>query len=146
MEDCDSDRSVVPHHIAVNWLCVGKVLRRVWDAKTKILLFLKIKDNKDYPQLQKSSDLAFAVELFEQVNELNNMLQRKDTFAYKMYSQQVRGIQREAKIVFLPVQSEYHYTICLTLATTVQPMMSTEKYTNMISALGNEFGCHSKNI
>jgi len=43
LEDCDSDHSGVPYHTAVRWLSVGKVLRRVWDLKTEILLFLEIK-------------------------------------------------------------------------------------------------------
>ena len=49
MEDCDSDHSGILYYTAVHWLSVRKVLRRVWDLKTEILLFLemKIKD-KDY--------------------------------------------------------------------------------------------------
>ena len=43
LEDCDSDHSGVPYHTAVRWLSVGKVLRRVWDLKSEILLFLEIK-------------------------------------------------------------------------------------------------------
>ena len=44
---------------------------------------------KDYPQLKQSewlSDLAFAVDLFENMNELNTKLQGKGTFAHEMYS------------------------------------------------------------
>ena len=49
---------------------------------------MKGKD-KDYPQLKQSewlSDLAFAVDLFEHMNELNTKLQGKGTFAHEMYS------------------------------------------------------------
>ena len=78
LEDCDSDHSGVPYHTAVRWLSVGKVLRRVWDLKTEILLFLEIKGkDKEFPQLKQSewlSDLAFAVDLFEHMNELNTKL------------------------------------------------------------------------
>ena len=50
LEDYDSDHSGVPYHTAVRWLSVGKVLRRVWDLKTEILLFLEMKGkDKDYP-------------------------------------------------------------------------------------------------
>ena len=69
LEDFDSDYSDVPYHTAVRWLSMGKVLRRVWDLKAEILLFLEMKGkDKDYPQLKQSewlSDLAFAVDLFE---------------------------------------------------------------------------------
>ena len=90
LEDCDSDHSGVPNHTAVRWLSVGKILRCVWDLKTEILLFLEKKGkDKDYPQLKQSewlTDLAFAVHLFEHMNELNTKLQEKGTFAHEMYS------------------------------------------------------------
>ena len=87
LEDCDSDHSGVPYHTAVG-LSVGKVLRRVWDLKTEILLFLEIKGkDKDFPQLKQSqwlSDLAFAVDFFEHMKELNTKVQGKGTFAHEM--------------------------------------------------------------
>ena len=49
LEDGDSDHSGVLYHTAVRWLSVGKVLRRVWDLKAEILLFLEMKrKDKDY--------------------------------------------------------------------------------------------------
>ena len=49
LEDCDSDYSDVPYHTAVRWLRTAKVLRRVWDLKAEILLFLEMKGkDKDY--------------------------------------------------------------------------------------------------
>ena len=78
LEDCDSDHSGIPYYTGVHWLTVGKVMRRIWDLKTEILLFLKMKmKDKDYPQLKQSellSDLAFAVDLFEHMNEVNTKL------------------------------------------------------------------------
>ena len=87
LEDCDSDHRGVPYHTAVG-LSVGKVLRRVWDLKTEILLFLEIKVKaKDFLHLKESkrlSDLAFAVDLIEHMKELNTKIQGKGTFAHEM--------------------------------------------------------------
>ena len=59
LEDCGSDHSDVLYHIAVRWLSLGKVLRRVWDLKTEILLFLEMKEkDTEYPQLGKSEWLS----------------------------------------------------------------------------------------
>ena len=141
LEDCDWDHSGVPYHTAVRWLSVGKILRRIWDLQTKVLLFLEMKGkDKDYPQLKQSewlSDLAFAVDLFEHMNELNTKLQGKGTFAHEMYST-VKAFRVKLKL-FSRQLSQNITTHFATLATTAQLMMSTEKYTNMISALDNEF-------
>ena len=101
---------------------------------------MKEKD-KDYPQLKQSewlSDLAFAVDLFEHMNELNIKLQGKGTFAHEMYST-VKAFRVKLKL-FSRQLSQNITTHFATLATAAQPMMLTEKYTNMISALDNKFG------
>ena len=95
---------------------------------------------KDYPQLKQSewlSDMAFAVDLFEHMNELNTKLQGKGTFAHEMYST-VKAFRVKLKL-FSRQLSQNITTHFAALATTAQPMMLTEKYTNMISALDNEF-------
>ena len=142
LEDCDSNHSGVPYHTAVRWLSVRKVLRRVWDLKTEILLFLEIKGkDKEFPHLKQSewlSDLAFAVDLFEHMNELNPKLQGKGTFAHEMYSI-VKAFRVKLKL-FSRQLSQNITTHFATLVTMAQPMMPTDKYTNIISALDNEFG------
>ena len=141
LEDCDSHHSGVPYHTAVRWLSVGKVLKRIWDLKTAIILFLEMEGkDKDYPQLKQSewlSDLAFAVDLFEHMNELNTKLQEKGTFAHEMYST-VKAFRVKLKL-FSRQLSQNITTHFAALATTAQPIMLTEKYINMISALDNEF-------
>ena len=142
LEDCDSDHSGIPYYTAVHRLSVGKVLRHVWDLKTEILLFLEMKmKDKDYPQLKQSewlSDLAFAVDLFEHMNELDTKLQGKGSFAHEMYSI-VKAFRVKLKLFFRHL-SQNITTHFATLETTAQSMMLTEKYTNKISALDNEFG------
>ena len=60
------------------------------DLKTEILLFLEIKGkDNEVPQLKQSkwlSELAFAIDLFEHLNELNTKFQGKGFFALQMCS------------------------------------------------------------
>ena len=100
---------------------------------------MKVKDT-EYPQLKKSewlADLAFAVDLFDHMNELNTRLQGKGNFAHEMYST-VKAFRVKLKL-FSCQLSKNITTHFSTLETLAPQMMSTEKYTNMISALDNEF-------
>ena len=60
------------HHTNVRWLSLGKVLKRVWDQKSEIAEFLKIKGKYvDFPQLQDKewlADFAFTVDIMALVN------------------------------------------------------------------------------
>ena len=100
---------------------------------------MKGKD-KEHPQLKQSEwllDLAFAVDLFKHLSVLNTTLQGKGTFAHEMYS---TGKAFRVKLKLFSRQLSQNITMHFpTLATMAQPMMSTEKYTNIISALDNEF-------
>ena len=112
------------------------------DLKTEILLFSEIKGkDKEVPQLKQSewlSDLAFAIDLFEHLNELNTKLQGKGTFAHKMYSI-VKAFRVKLKL-FSRQLSQNITTHFGTPATMAQPTIPTDKHTNIISALDNEFG------
>lgn len=119
----------------------GKVLRRFWDLQTESLLFGEIKEkDTEYSQLRESewlSDLAFAVDLFEHMNELNTCLQGKGTFAHEMYSK-IKAFT--VKLILFSRQLGENITIHFpTLKTMVPHIMSTEKFTNMLSSLDNEF-------
>ena len=73
------------------------------------------------------------VDLFEHMNKL----QKKSTFAQEMYSL-VKALRLKIKLVFRQL-SQNNITHFATLTTTAQRMMLTEKLTNMIIALDNEF-------
>ena len=99
-----------------------------------------VKD-KEFPQLKQSkwlSDLPFAVDLFEHMNELNTKLQGKGSFAHDLYSI-VKAFRVKLKL-FSRQLSQNITTHFATLATIAQQMMPTDKYTHIISSLNNEFG------
>ncbi|XP_009861644.2 general transcription factor II-I repeat domain-containing protein 2B-like [Ciona intestinalis] len=72
------------------------------------------------------------------MNELNTRLQGKGTFAHEMFSA-VKAFRMKLKL-FSRQLSQNITTHFPTLETMAPQMMTTEKYTNMISALDNEFG------
>jgi hypothetical protein len=71
----------VPYHISIQWLSLGKVVKRAWDLQEEILMFMGLKD-KDlmFPQLKHENwetDLAFLVDMLEHLNNFNVTLQSK---------------------------------------------------------------------
>jgi hypothetical protein len=64
------------------WLSSGEILKRMWDLEEKILMSLD-RNDKDvmFPQLKDENwktDLAFLVDVFEHLNNLNVILQGSD--------------------------------------------------------------------
>ncbi|XP_042242397.1 general transcription factor II-I repeat domain-containing protein 2B-like [Homarus americanus] len=90
LEDLESDHTDVLYHTNVRWLSLGKILKRVWELKEEIGLFLDMKQNAiDFPQLNDEkwlSDFAFAVDIMGHMNDLNSKLHGKGAFAHDLYS------------------------------------------------------------
>ena len=90
LEESEAYHTDVPYHSNVRWLSLGKVLRRVWDLRGEIGMFLenvgKASDSPELGDPVRMLDSAFAVDLMGQLNDLNLKLQGKDVFVHKLYS------------------------------------------------------------
>ena len=74
LEDLETEHSDVLYLSSVRWLSLGKTLRRVWDLKEEIVLFLEMKgidcdfvtniDNGEW-----KTDFMFAIDIMEKLNE-----------------------------------------------------------------------------
>ncbi|KII73335.1 General transcription factor II-I repeat domain-containing protein 2 [Thelohanellus kitauei] len=98
------------------------------------------RNDAEYPQLRVSlwlSDLAFALDLFEHMEELNTKLQGNGVFVHEMYYV-VKAVQVKLKL-FSNQISQKITTHFPTLETMALQIASTKKYTNTISALDIEF-------
>ena len=89
LEDIDVQYRDVLYHNSVRWLSHSKVLRRVYELREEILIFLEIKKiNCDFRENMTSDDwrcdFMFAIEVFEKLNNLNLELQGKGIFAHNM--------------------------------------------------------------
>lgn len=80
LQDPDSEYTDVLYHSQIHWLSLGKVLRRVWELKNDIILFLEMKQISDFPELKNDNwlgDFAFTLDIITHLNILNDALQGK---------------------------------------------------------------------
>lgn len=109
LEEHETEHSDISYHIAVRWLSLGKVLKRVWDLKAEIREFCE-KKGKDIPQLSHKdwmADFAFAVEVTVLMNELNTKLQDKGLFVHEMHSL-VKAFMRKMQFLSSHLERNTH--------------------------------------
>jgi hypothetical protein len=80
LSDMDSENWDVLYYTEVRWLSRGRMLKRVYDLKLEINLFLGMQ-GKSFSQLTDHywmCDFAFCVDITQHLNELNSNLQGTD--------------------------------------------------------------------
>ena len=90
LEDLKTEHLDVLYQSRVRWLSLGKVLRRVWELREEIVMFLEMKSiQSDFSTKivdeEWRLDFKFAIDIIEKLNELNVELQGNDIFVYEMY-------------------------------------------------------------
>ncbi|CAI9725739.1 transcription factor II-I repeat domain-containing 2-like [Octopus vulgaris] len=142
LEDVEADFTDVLYYTNVRWLSIGKVLKRVWDLKAEILMFLKMQDiSCDFLNEMGSDewvcDFAFAVDINQKLNELNTKLQVKGIFAHELYLE-VKAFQWKLGLFTkqLNEQKFIHFPLLKTQSVTQE---SSDKYSSQLMALQKEF-------
>ncbi|XP_075907338.1 general transcription factor II-I repeat domain-containing protein 2B-like [Nelusetta ayraudi] len=139
LEEHETEQRNIGYHIAVRWLSLGKVLKRVWDLKAEIREFCETK-GKDIPELSDEdwmADFAFAVDVTALMNDLNTKLQGKGLFVHEMHSL-VKAFMR--KIQFLSSQLESNTLTHMQTLKEVTPSADhLRRYSSMLGALHGEF-------
>ena len=79
LDDLDCEHQDLAYFSEVRWLSKGSMLRRFYELRKEVGLFLK---NKGRPMAEMKNeswlcDLAFLVDIMNSINELNTRLQRK---------------------------------------------------------------------
>ena len=104
---------------------MGRVLKRSWDLKEDIVIFLNMKDiSCDFSKEIQSEiwvcDFAFAVDVMQKLNGLNIKLQGKGAFAHELYRRKIKAFQVKVKLIAkqLSVQNFVHFTHLKTQAVT----------------------------
>ena len=90
LEDLESELWDVLYHSRVCWLSLGKVLRRVWELREEIVMFLEMKSIQcdfctNIVDEEWRLDFKFAIDIMEKLNEFNVKLQGNGRFAHEMY-------------------------------------------------------------
>ena len=90
LDDMESEYSDVLYHSKVRWLSLGNVLRRVWNLREEILLFMEMKQidcefSSEIKNTEWVCDLAFSLDILDKMNELNIKLQGKGFFPHELF-------------------------------------------------------------
>lgn len=73
-----SDHEVLLYYTEVRWLSRGQVLKRLFELRTEVSIFLQDKDNSLYEFFEKEDcvqGLAYLADIFAHLNEINMSLQ-----------------------------------------------------------------------
>ena len=122
LEDMEADFTDVLYHTNVRWLSMGRVLNRVWDLKTELIMFLNMNEivcdfSREMERDEWVCDFAFAVDIMEKLNDLNTKLQGKGAFAHELH-QEVKGFQLKLQLFAkqLNEQNFVHFPLLKTQA------------------------------
>ena len=102
LEDLESEHWDVLYHSRVRWLSLGKVLKRVWELREEIVMFLEMKSIQcdfctNIVDEEWRLDFKFAIDIMEKLNELNVKLQGNGIFAHEMY-EHVKSFQMKLSL------------------------------------------------
>ncbi|KAI5150109.1 hypothetical protein ENBRE01_1306 [Enteropsectra breve] len=113
--EIDAEYPDLPYHTAVRWLSKGKVLKRFFELRAEIDIFLKEKNNSQ-PLLSDNEwiwKLAFTADILSYLNEFNLKLQGKTVLISEIYSV-VISYRRKFKLFETQVSSNIfdHFPCC----------------------------------
>lgn len=146
LSEVDSEQGDVIYFSDVRWLSKGKTLLRFWELKDEIMFFLQLRD-KNFPELEDEtwiSDLAFAVDITGQLNQLNMKLQGRDMLIHQLFGF-VKSFQQ--KIVLWRNQFSHGNVEAVHFNKLSQrPNIVLTKYENELKKLGQDFSARFQDI
>lgn len=142
LEEMDAEHSDVLYHNNVRWLSIGKVLKRVWDLREEIKMFLEMKDlecefRRKIAEEEWKCQLMFAVDVLQKMNDLNVKLLGKELFAHDMYMQ-VKTFKRQLDLMSKQVEKG-NFCHFPTLTGTNVPQHLRTQFRDKLDCLSAEF-------
>ena len=149
LDDLDTEHQYLAYFSEVRWLSKGSKLRRFYEVRKEVALFLK---NKGRPMAEMEDeswlcDIAFLVDITTRMNELNTRLQRNAQYASEMYGH-IRGFMNKLRVWHAPIQNSNlsHFPTLKEMG--MRPEKKTEfadqleKWFNKFSARFKDFKSH----
>ena len=141
MQDIDSEYTDVPYYTEIRWLSSHKVLRRFFELRNEIAIFLKSK-NYECEILNNDrwiKDLAFAVDITNHLNQLNLKLQGKNLVITNLYDN-IKAFKYKLLLWEKQLQEENlsHFDCCKSLLQKL-PDLNFSEYSHQINSLRIEF-------
>ena len=106
LDDLDTEHQDLAYFSEVRWLSKGSMLRRFYELRKEVVLFLKSKE-RPMAEMEDESwvcDLAFLVDITIRMNELNTKLQRKAQYASEMYGH-IKGFINKLRLWHAHIQN-----------------------------------------
>jgi hypothetical protein len=99
LKDLGSEYGDVIYNTEVRWLSRGAMLKRVYNLKNDIQLFVEMKEYR-FPHFEDKEwmcDFAFLVDITQHLNDLNMELQGRDQFIHNMFDK-INAFESKLKI------------------------------------------------
>lgn len=144
LEDMDNQFTDVPFYTDVRWLSCHKVLKRFYLLRQEIISFLEMRgQNTDEMKSERwFQDLAFAVDITAQLNDLNLKLQGRNKLITQLYDD-VKCFITKLTLWKSQVSNEnlVHFPTCKELknSTNTKSVLSFAKYDSYLELLSKEF-------
>lgn len=139
----DTQYGDVLYFTQVRWLSAGKMLKRVYDLRKEIIIFLKSRDENlvaDFENNEWVCDLSFLVDITQHLNELNTKLQGKNNMIHNLFY-----LIKSFEVKLILWQSQLtsglltHFSTMNSFAASSEQPINFTKYASLIENLQNEF-------
>lgn len=88
LKDLEAEYGDVIYFSEVRWLSRGQTLKRFYDLKAEVQLFMEMK-GKSFPEFEDEvwlSEFAILVDITNHLNELNSKLQKQNQFVHELFA------------------------------------------------------------